>query len=152
MLMQINEVESVLNSAEWVFPFFECIHIAGFAVAIGTIALVDFTLLGAGVRREKAPQLLQDMAPWTLVGLAMVLISGPILFLTDADKYLFDRSFRIKMTCLALAILFNYTFHNTAARLANTRVAKIAAGVSLLLWVLVVGGGIFIAYLGTAGG
>lgn len=150
--MQINEIESVLNSAEWVFPFFECVHIAGFAVAIGTIALVDFTLLGVGVQREKAPQLLEDMAPWTLVGLAMVLVSGPILFLTDADKYLFDRSFRIKMTCLALAILFNYTLHNKAARSASTGVAKLAAGASLLLWMLVVWGGIFIAYLGTAGG
>jgi hypothetical protein len=34
-----------LNNNEWSFPLFECIHIAMFAMSIGTIALVDFQCL-----------------------------------------------------------------------------------------------------------
>ncbi len=41
-----------LNSSEWVFPIAECFHIAAFAWSIGMIALVDFRLLGVGMRRE----------------------------------------------------------------------------------------------------
>ncbi len=41
MLLQ-NAIADALNNTEWAFPLAECIHIGGFAVGIGSIALVDF--------------------------------------------------------------------------------------------------------------
>ena len=35
-----------INSYEWVFPVVQSLHFIGFAVSIGTIAIVDFRLLG----------------------------------------------------------------------------------------------------------
>src|SRR4051812_24562685 len=64
-----------LNNNEWSFPLLEIIHIASFAVSIGTIFIVDLRLLGIGMRRQTSAQLLKDTAPWTLVALAIVLMS-----------------------------------------------------------------------------
>ena len=45
-------ITNPLNSSPLTFPILECIHIVGFALSAGTIALVDFRLLGIGMRRE----------------------------------------------------------------------------------------------------
>src|SRR6266699_154308 len=54
MLLTYDPATNPLNNNEWAFPLFECIHIAGFALSIGTIAIVDLRLLGMGMRRQSA--------------------------------------------------------------------------------------------------
>jgi hypothetical protein len=46
MPVPYNITQNPLNNNEWSFPLMECIHIAMFALSIGTIAVVDFRLLG----------------------------------------------------------------------------------------------------------
>ena len=62
-----------LNNNEWSFPLLEIFHILGFALSIGTIAVVDLRLLGWGMKRSSPSQLLKDTAPWSLAGLAVML-------------------------------------------------------------------------------
>src|SRR6202167_6225136 len=109
LLIQANAIADALNSSEWVFPIAECFHITAFAWSIGLIALVDLRLLGLGMKRETTPQIAKATAPWTLLGLAVVLLSGPVLFLSDPRMYLHNPSFVFKMYALAAAIIFNYT-------------------------------------------
>src|SRR5215471_9074293 len=45
------------------YPTAECFHIVGFGIAIGTIALVNLSLFGAGLRRTAAGQVLKDTDP-----------------------------------------------------------------------------------------
>jgi hypothetical protein len=137
-----------LNATEWAFPVVECIHIIGFALSIGTIALVDLRLLGLGMKYRSAAQLLKDTAPWTLVGLAVMLISGPLIFSSDPVHYYYNSSFRFKMICLLLAIVFNYTIHRKVALSESApMVSKLVGGISVALWVSVVAGGLFIAFV-----
>lgn len=49
-----------LNESALAFPVLECIHIIGFALSIGTIAIVDFRLLGIGMKRQTPADLLKD--------------------------------------------------------------------------------------------
>src|ERR1700722_11315914 len=134
-----------LNNNEWSFPVVECIHIIGFAFSIGTVAIVGLRLLGWGMRSQTSSQLAKDMAPWTLWGLLVMLISGPMIFFSDPRMYLYNQSFRFKITALALAILFNYTIHRKAAMTDATGAwAKVVGGVSMALWLSVVAGGLFI--------
>lgn len=137
-----------LNASELIFPTLECIHIAGFAVLVGTIAMVDFRLLGVGMRRQKASEIARDLGPWTLIGLVLVLLSGPLLFSSDPDMYYLNRSFQVKMGLLLLAIVFQYTVHRRVA-LADSPGAwsKAVASLSLALWAGVIFGGIFIAFV-----
>jgi hypothetical protein len=149
LLLQINSIADALNSSEWVFPIAECFHIAAFAWSIGLIAAVDYRLLGFGIEHSKPSEVLRDTAPWTLLGLAVVLLSGPILFLSDVRMYLHNASFVFKMCALAVAILFNYTIHRKVAQSdsSSSGVRAVVAIVSLLLWVSVVFGGLFIAFV-----
>jgi Family of unknown function (DUF6644) len=144
-----NPVSLALNSFTWVFPASEIFHIVGFGVSIGTIAAVDFSLLGVGIKRQLTPQLLKDTAPWTLTALVIVLMAGFVLFLTDPVHYLRNSSFQFKMTALVLAIIFNYTIHRkiAASGKASPGVSALVALVSLALWLCVVAGGLFIAFV-----
>ena len=65
-------IENPLNSSPLAFPVLECFHIVGFALSIGTIAIVDFRLLGWGMRRETPAQLAKDTSLWTLGGLFLI--------------------------------------------------------------------------------
>ena len=137
-----------LNGSALVFPVLECIHIAGWATLVGTIALVDFRLLGFGLRKQTAAETAKDLGSWTLIGLALILLSGPLLFSSDPDMYYLNSSFQFKMVCFVLAVIFNYTIHRKVVRAGPSRgVGAAVACVSILLWMGVIFGGIFIAFV-----
>lgn len=136
-----------MNGPEWAFPVVETFHFIGFALLIGTIAIVDLRLLGFGMRRQAASQLLTDLAPWTLAGLVLMLTTGPAMFTADALVYFYNPSFRLKMICLFVAIVFNYTIHRKVAKSDNASITgKLVACLSLALWTGVLAGGRFIAF------
>jgi len=138
-----------LNGSELIFPTIECFHIVGFATLIGTIAVLDFRLLGLGLMRGTIQELAKELAPWTLAGLVIVLISGPAMFSSDPDMYYLNTAFQIKMVLVVLAIVFHYTIHRKAVRAgAPPGQAKLVACISLALWVGVIAGGIFIGFAG----
>ena len=66
-----------INSYEWVFPTVQSLHFIGFAMSIGTIAIVDFRLLGLGMRRQ-SPAGLESTSDH-VVGLIKELQSQPSL-------------------------------------------------------------------------
>jgi hypothetical protein len=148
MLLQ-NAIGDTLNNTEWAFALAECVHIGGFAVAIGSVALVDFRMLNLGLRRETTARILRYTELWTLVALLFVGFSGVALFLSQTDIYRVNLIFPIKMYVLAAALIYNFTVHRKVATMENPPplLSKLVATVSLLLWVSVVFGGIFTGFL-----
>ncbi len=137
-----------LNSNEWAFPLTECFHITSSALSIGMIALVDLRLLGWAFKRQTAGQIQRDTSLWTLAGLIIVIISGLLIFSSDPIRYLYNSGYRDKMTLLILAIIFNYTIHRKVA-LSNSSgmAAKLVGLISLLLWISIPFGGIWISFV-----
>jgi hypothetical protein len=148
MLLQ-NAIADALNNTEWAFALAECVHIGGFAVGVGSIALVDFRLLNLGLRHETPGRILKYTEPWTLFALAFVIFSGFTLYLSQTEIYLVNLIFPIKMYVLAAALIYNFTVHRKVAKMENPPplVSKLVAIVSLLLWIAVVFGGIFTGFL-----
>jgi hypothetical protein len=139
---------NALNNYEWAFPIIQSLHFIGFALSIGTIAIVDFRLLGLGMRRQQASELAADLNRWTCAGIAIMLITGPLMFSTDAYAYHVNPSFQFKMVVLMIALLFHFTLHRRAVRPdASPVAAKLAGAMSLLLWTTVVFSGRFIAFI-----
>jgi hypothetical protein len=139
-------IENPLSTSPSAYPVLECFHIAGFALAIGLTALVDFRLLGFGLLGQSAEQIMRAFQWWTLGGLVIAVFSGLLIFSTDPDMYYLNWSFLVKMATLVAAILFNYTIHRQAASGEwSNRSARLIALISLLLWTSVIFGGIFIA-------
>jgi hypothetical protein len=140
MINPVNEYSSA-------FPILECVHIAGIVCGVGTAALVNFRLLGVGLTKNSAGQLWKNALPWTLVGLALAILAGLMLFSIDPEAYYVNPAFRLKMVFLAIAIVFYFTMVRKAA-LAN-KGGAIVACISLGLWTLVPFGGIFIEFVGS---
>jgi Family of unknown function (DUF6644) len=143
-----SALANAMNNHEWAFPVVQSLHFIGFALSIGTISIVDFRLLGLGMRRQQAAEIAADLKPWTLAGLAVMLITGPLMFSTDAVTYHYNPSFQFKMSCLMLALLFHFTLHRRAIRSdVSPNAARLAGAMSLLLWTAVVAGGRMIAFI-----
>src|SRR5437763_12798069 len=137
-----------INSYEWVFPTVQSLHFMGFALSIGTIAIVDLRLLGLGMRRQSAAELAADLRRWTLAGFAVMAITGPLMFSADAVNYHNNPSFQFKMICLMTALLFHFTIHRKVTTSpAPPLAAKLVGCLSLLLWTGVVAGGRMIAFV-----
>ncbi|MGD0363602.1 MAG: DUF6644 family protein [Bryobacteraceae bacterium] len=149
-VLQLNydPASNPLNNNEWSFPLLEIIHIAGFALAIGTIFIVDLRLMGIGMLRQRASQLARDLAPWTLSGFAAALISGPLIWTSDPNMYLHNSAFQFKMVALLVALVYQYTVHRGMALRDPARLAGGLVGMfSVLLWIGVIAGGLFIAFV-----
>jgi hypothetical protein len=84
---------------------------------------------------------------WTLAGLIIVITSGLVIFTSDPLRYYYNPSFRLKIICLLIAIIYNYTIHRkVASSKSPPLVAKLVGAVSLLLWVTIVFAGLFYAF------
>jgi hypothetical protein len=139
---------NAMNGPEWAFPVVQSLHFIGFAFSIGTIAIVDFRLLGWAMRRQSPAELAADLDPWTRAGFAIMLTTGFLMFSADAVTYHNNPSFQFKMTVLSVALLFHFTIHRRVSRSEVPRLAaKFAAALSLVLWIAVVAGGRMIAFV-----
>jgi uncharacterized protein DUF6644 len=129
---------SLKNS--WLFPAIQSVHLAGIALLVGTIVLVDLRLLGYALRRYNVQEIISHLAPWTRRGLWIMLTTGPVLFASDVTRYAHNPAFVLKMIVLAVAIAFHFMVHQRAERWG-----KLGAFVSIVLWSCVVAGGRAIA-------
>jgi|SRR5579871_1757638 len=144
-----NAFVDALNDSEWAFPLAECVHIGGFAIGVGSIALVDFRLLNLALRKETPARILRYTELWTVFALIFVVFSGFTLFLAQTSIYLVNPIFPWKMVVLVAALIYNFTIHRKVALMdhAPPALSKAVASVSLLLWIAVVFGGIFTGFL-----
>jgi hypothetical protein len=129
-----------LIKQSWLFPAIQSIHILGLTLLVGTIAAVDFRLLGLGMRQHAVTDLASRLAPWTTVGLLTVLITGPVLFGSDLIRYVNNPAFVVKMGLLAAALAAHFTLHRSSGGAGGFKPTsqKLAAALSLILWSSVV--------------
>lgn len=127
-----------IRDSVWLFPFIESFHLLALALLGGAVLIVDLRLLGVGLRRQPLTALAAELQPWMLAGLAVMLVSGVLMFLSEALKCYESPPFRLKMLLLALALLFTFTVRRriTVATDPDRRPwrARLTAVVSLTLW------------------
>ena len=136
--------EAIRNSL-WLFPIIEAFHLLGLAVIGGAVLVVDFRLLGLGLRTHPVARLAHDMQPWVLGSIVVMILSGFPLFVSEAMKCYYSFAFWTKMTALLLAIAFTFTIRRSVAGAADGRFApalqKAVAITSIALWSAVGWGG-----------
>ena len=85
---------------------------------------------------------------WTLLGLVLVLISGPLIFSSDPNMYVHNQSFKFKITMLMVAIVYNWTIRRKVAMSPDPGGAgKLVGLLSMALWASLIFAGIFIAFV-----
>jgi hypothetical protein len=116
------------------------VHLVGIALLVGSIVITDLRLLGFALRRYTVREVSTTFRIRNHAGLAIMLTTGPILFLADTTRYMNNPAFLFKMAALAAALVFHFSVH-----LRPERHGRFTAIVSIALWTLVVLGGRAIA-------
>ena len=131
-----------LHECQYFFLGILTIHVLTLCLLVGTTAMLDLRLLGLTLQRAPASEVLSRLLPWAAIGFLIMITSGALLFYADpVHKYL-NIFFRLKMATLALVVLNAWLFHRKVyGKVADwdldpipPRAARVAGGVSLVLW------------------
>ena len=145
---------SAMRDSLWLYPAAETIHLLGLATLVGCAAAFDLRLLGIS-RHLPARATARHLLTCARTGFAVAAVSGLLLFSADATAIAGNPAFRWKLALIAVAGVNALRFHLGPFRTASdwdrgvpTPVpAKIAAAVSLIVWVGAVTAGRLIAYI-----
>ncbi|HEX4137470.1 MAG TPA: DUF6644 family protein [Bryobacteraceae bacterium] len=133
-------IGQTIRSSALLIALTQIIHLLGLTMLFGTILMVDMALLGFGIRRHPASQIAAELAPWTIGGLVVMLISGPLILSSETLKCYESSFFWIKMAILLIAVVFYFTVHRRTARSepqsGRFRI-RLVACISLGLWLAV---------------
>jgi len=124
------------------------------AALVASVGAFDLRLLGLAFRRTRLSDFSHRLLPWAWAAFAVQVITGLLLFSSEAVKLYDNPAFRLKLLLIALAgvqaLLFQFlSFRNLSVwdeRDNSPLGAKLAAGLSLLLWLAVVTAGRFIGF------
>jgi hypothetical protein len=141
-----TDLASYIRNSLYVFPMLESIHVVGLALVFGTVAVMDLRLLGLASMRRPFRKVTSDTLKWTWLAFAITFLSGGLMFTTNAAAYFHNSVFQAKMVILLLAGINMGIFELTTGRKADRwgtasstpLSAKMAATVSLALWIAVI--------------
>ena len=93
-----------LRSSRWGYAGVNAAHIFAVALLVGSVVPLNLRLLGvwSGISREAVVRVL---APVAASGLALALITGPLLFSIRAREYSGVGILQLKLTFIAIGIL-----------------------------------------------
>jgi hypothetical protein len=140
--IEASHIGTAMRESLWWFPALNLVHLIGLTIAAGTIVFWDLRLLGVGLRHAPVSRVGASLLPWTWAGFTIMFISGALLVCMEAGRLYTNIFFRMKVLFLILAGLNVLVFHLTVyrsvpswdqARVTPLR-ARIAGGLSLLLW------------------
>jgi uncharacterized membrane protein SirB2 len=135
---QDSSLGVTIRESVWMFPIIEAVHLLGLALIGGAVLIVDLRLAGLVLQRQPASTVASDAEPWLIGSLTMMLVTGVLLFTSEALKCYYSPPFWLKMLFLALAITFTFTLRRRVAAAADARMSpwlsRTVAIVSVLLW------------------
>ena len=148
-----------IRENDLLFPFIESVHVLAICLVVGSILAVDLRLLGLASVNQPVSRVTGGILPLTWGAFVVALTSGGLLFISNATKYLGNGFFVAKMFLIGAAGLNMVMFYMIGARNLSrwendARLplpARLAGGVSILLWIAVVTCGRWIGFTMEAG-
>ena len=153
--LEQTAVGAAVRESLWLFPVIETVHLLGMVALVGTVTIFDLRLLGWAMKGRRVSELAKRLFPWSWAGLAVQVITGALLFSSEAVHVYANPAFRVKMVLILLAGVHALIFHWTVYRGVSTwdegdalpMGARIAGLISILIWVGVVAAGRFIGFV-----
>jgi len=144
--LQHSQLGNLIGTGPWVFPSIETVHVLSLAIVFGSIAILDLRLLGLASRKGAVSMISHEVLPFTWIAFAISAVSGSLLFVSNAPGYIANLQFRWKFILMALAAINMLVFHFGAYRtvlqwdnkLPPPPAARLAGGLSLLLWLAII--------------
>jgi len=144
----------IIQTAKWVIPALQTIHILSVAVVFSSAVLVDLRLWRLLNRDVPLPEVARRFLPTIWPVLLVLLITGSLLIIGEPKRSLLNSAFYLKMALLAAAIVLtawlqwslsaspNFWDKDRGRRMAG----QLAATLSILVWCGILFAGRWIAY------
>lgn len=135
--LDTTTIGNIIKESTYIFPVVEVVHLFGLTLLLGTMTITDLRMLGIGMRRQSVATVATQMAPWSIWGAAVTIVTGILLFLSEVMKCYENAAFPWKMWFLLAGILL-YFFVQRRITAPGARVGsgtlKVVAVLSLVCW------------------
>ncbi len=129
----------------WAYPALEVVHIAGIALLLGNLVLLELRVWGLGRELPLAP-LARLALSLSVIGFGLVAASGLLMFMAHPGEMLASQPFVIKLGLLMLAGTNAAAFHARGGLQRADALARVQTVFSLGLWLAAIIAGRWIAY------
>jgi len=153
--LSATKLSIALQSANWFVPSVQTVHILSIAILLTSVYVLSFRLIGFSRGAQPFAEVAARSAPWIWATLAVLLLTGALLTITEPARELLNWAFRIKML-LVLSLAGMVLLVQQCARRDPDywSVSKVRRGagraigvVALLLGAAIVTAGRWIAYV-----
>ena len=103
-LQNLPWASGVKHSA-WQFPVVESIHSLALSAMLWPAAILDLRLLGLIMPRRSVSEVAAQFLPWVWSGFTIMILSGAMLFASEAVKCYHSPFFRTKLVLLGAALV-----------------------------------------------
>jgi len=149
-----QELSQSLIGSFYMWNWIETTHVLTLMVFLGMLFVIDLRMLGLTMTNVRASTLNARLNPLMFIGFAIMLITGLLLYYSNAVHETRSIWFRFKLILLIAAGVNAWLFHKAMANSINTWDAdpvppkriRIGAGLSLTLWTGVIIMGRLMAY------
>ena len=149
-----NGLADAIRENDLLFPLIESVHVLAICLVVGSIMAVDLRLLGLAWVKRPVSTVTRGILPLTWGAFTVAVASGFLMFISNATKYLGNGFFVAKLVLIAAAGVNMMVFHFISARNQvrwdnQARLplsARLAGGVSMLIWIAVVACGRWIGF------
>lgn len=153
--LQYSDLFTHLRDWGYGYPIILSLHMVALAFFGGMILVTDLRLLGVGFSAYSISEVVDGLRVPKRFGFVFAVTCGILMFGCKAEEYAFNPWFQVKLTFFALLIVnylvFRRSVYNNAAELDRApRIpgrAKLAAILSLILWIGVACAGRGIGYI-----
>ena len=143
-----------IQTAGWVIPTLQTIHILGIAVLFFSAIIVDLRLWRVLQRDVPLRDVARRFLPVIWLVLLILLLTGSLLIIGEPRRSLLNTTFYLKMTLLAFAVVLTVALQWSLSsapefweRDRGRRIgARFAATLSILVWCGIIFAGRWIAY------
>lgn len=152
--LSATELNSFIQMNSWVWPTLEMIHFLGLCLVLGSLLVVDLSVIGFAP--DISLRVVDKFIIATLIGFALNLATGALFVVGDPKRYAINIAFQIKIVLIALAglnaLYFTFRVRPRIAAGAETFRdlsidARLSTALSLTLWTSIIVLGRFIPYV-----
>jgi hypothetical protein len=153
--LQNTHLFQLLRESDRGYEILLSLHVASIALFAATIVTTDLRLLGWAMRGYSVSAIVNQLRMPKRIGFICVVTFGFLMFGIKAEEYYYNDFFRFKVSLLVLvaihALIFRPIVYSQSVELDKltqlpARV-KLAAGLSLILWLCLVCAGRGIGYI-----
>jgi hypothetical protein len=153
VVLEQSALGAAIRQSTWVYPAANVGHILSLTLFAGAVAAMDARLLGAFAAAPPA-SVVRPANRAAILGLLLMVMTGAVLFIAEASHVAMNRVFQVKAALIALGVINALlAARPLAAALDETPAfqplpprVRLAALLSVLIWVSVAACGRLIAY------